>query len=115
MNPSDFSDFSQTIDFRKFFGIEEAEVILYLAEFTRDKGIDTLVKAFASISRSRNHTMLVIAGPDDGFLGAVKEILKELNITSKVIFTGSLNRKQVLAAYNSASVVVYDSIQEGSE
>ena len=113
VTPSDFSDFSQTIDFRKFFGIDDAEVVLYLGRVHCEKGIDILVKAFASISQRKNNMKLVIAGPDDGFLGTLKEIVIDLSLTSKVIFTGSLNRKQVLAAYNSASVVVYDSIQEG--
>jgi glycosyltransferase involved in cell wall biosynthesis len=71
------------------------------------------VKAFAFLSEKRKNIKLVIAGPDDGFLGTLKKIVRELNLTSKVIFTGSLNRKQVLAAYNSAAVVVYASLQEG--
>ena len=113
VTPEAFSDVSQTNDFRKFFGINGAEVVLYLGRVHKDKGIDTLVKAFAFLSRTRDNVKLVIAGPDDGFLSTIKEIVRELNITTKVIFTGSLNRKRVLAAYNCASVVVYDSIQEG--
>jgi glycosyltransferase involved in cell wall biosynthesis len=113
VTPEDFSDISQTSEFRKFFGINEAKVVLYLGRVHKDKGIDTLVKAFANLSQTRDNIKLVIAGPDDGFLAPLKEIAKELNITGKVIFTGSLNRKQVLAAYNCATVVVYASIQEG--
>jgi glycosyltransferase involved in cell wall biosynthesis len=111
--PEAFSDVSQASDFRKFFGINEAEVVLYLGRIHKDKGIDALVKAYAYLSRTRDSVKLVIAGPDDGFLGTVKELVKELNVTTKVTFTGSLNRKQVLAAYNCATVVVYASIQEG--
>lgn len=100
-------------DFRKFFRINEATVVLYLGRIHKEKGIDTLVKAFAFLSRARDNIKLVIAGPDDGFLGTLKEIVRTLNMQTKVVFTGSLNRKQVLAAYNCASIVVYASIQEG--
>jgi len=113
VTPEDFLDISLTSDFREFFGINEAEVVLYLGRVHKDKGIDTLLKAFAFLSQRRASIKLVIAGPDDGFVGTLREIVKDLNLAGKVIFTGSLNRKQVLAAYNCASVVVYASIQEG--
>ena len=109
----DFSDVSLTSAFRKSFGIDDEEVVLYLGRIHKDKGIEFLVKAFAFVSERRKSIKLVIAGPDDGFLGPLNKIVRELNLTSKVIFTGSLNRKQVLAAYNSAAVVVYASMQEG--
>ena len=111
--PEDFSDASLTSAFRKSFGINDEEVVLYLGRIHKDKGIEFLVKAFAFLSERRKSIKLVIAGPDDGFLGPLKKIVRELNLTSKVIFTGSLNHKQVLAAYNSAAVVVYASMQEG--
>ena len=113
VTPEDFSYVSTRQGFRRSFGIDEEDVILYLGRINRYKGIDTLVKAFALLPKRKNGTKLVIAGPDDDFLGSLKTMVKELNLEDKVIFTGSLNRKQVLSAYSAATVVVYASIQEG--
>ena len=76
VNPEDFSDVSLTSAFRKSFGIDKEEVVLYLGRIHKEKGIDTLVKAFAFLSKRRKSIKLVIAGPDDGFLGPLKKLLK---------------------------------------
>ena len=111
--PEDFSDISLAGSFRTSYGIDGEEIILYLGRIDKRKGIDTLVKAFSLLSKKRNDLKLVLAGPDDGFLGPLKKLVEELNLEDKVLFTGCLNRKKVLAAYNDAAVVVYPSIQEG--
>jgi glycosyltransferase involved in cell wall biosynthesis len=109
----DFSNLPPKGYFRTLFGIKEQHIILYLGRLHKRKGIDTLVKAFSLLSRNRSDARLVLAGPDDGFLGTLETDVRKFNLKDKVSFTGSLNRKQVLAAYNEASVVVYPSIQEG--
>ena len=109
----DFSDSSLTGTFKKSYGISEEKVILYLGRIHNGKGIEVLVKAFALLSKEQTDIKLVLAGPDDGFMAILKKLVDELNLTDKVLFPGSLNRKQVLAAYSDADVVVYASLQEG--
>lgn len=109
-------DFSDTLrgSFRKSYRINNNEkIILYLGRIHNGKGIDILVKAFALLSKEQNDLKLVIAGPDDCFLACLEKLVEDLNLIDKVIFTGSLDRNHVLAAYSDASVVVYASIQEG--
>ena len=113
VNPQDFLDISLTSFFRKTYGLNEEKIVLYLGRLHKEKGIDTLVRSFALLSKKMEAVKLVIAGPDDDFLSSLKGIVDELNLIDKVIFTGSLNRKQVLAAYNCANVVVYASFHEG--
>ena len=109
----DFSDIPLRGYFGTLFGIEKHPIILYLGRIHKRKGIDTLVKAFFLLSKDRCDARLVIAGPDDGFLSTLERDVRSLNLKDKVSFTGPLNRRQVLAALNEASVVVYPSIQEG--
>ena len=109
----DFSKIPTKGYFRTLFGIDEQHIILYLGRLNKRKGIDTLVKAFCLLSKDRSDARLVIAGPDDGFLAALERDVGRLNLKNRVSFTGPLNRRQVLAALNEASVVVYPSIQEG--
>ena len=113
VNPQDFSDTSLTKFFRNTYNLTEEKIILYLGRIHKEKGIDTLVRSFALLSKRIDNIKLVLAGPDDGFLSSLKRIVDELNLADKVIFTGSLNRKQVLAAYNCANIVVYASFHEG--
>jgi glycosyltransferase involved in cell wall biosynthesis len=113
VNPQDFSDISLTSFFRKTYALNKEKIVLYLGRLHKEKGIDTLVRSFALLSKRMQDVKLVLAGPDDGFLSTLKRIVDELNLAGKVIFTGSLNRKQVLAAYNVANVVVYASFHEG--
>jgi glycosyltransferase involved in cell wall biosynthesis len=113
VNPQDFLDVSLTSFFRKTFALNEEKIVLYLGRLHKEKGIDTLVRSFALLSNRMKDVKLVLAGPDDGFLSSLKLIVDELNLTDKVIFTGSLTRRQVLAAYKCANVVVYASFHEG--
>ena len=88
-------------------------VWLYLGRINKDKGIDIIVKAFSLLCKERSDCKLVLAGPDDGFLRNLRGMIKGLNLEGKVIFTGTLDRQQVAAAYNDSAVVVYASIHEG--
>ena len=111
--PEDFSNSPQSGSFRASYGINEEKIILYLGRIHKDKGIDTLLNAFSLISKDRNDVALVLAGPDDGFLDPLKKTAARLDSGNRILFTGSLNRKQVLAAYKDATVIAYPSIQEG--
>lgn len=108
----DFHPFSSKT-FKELFGIEEKNIVLYVGRINKGKGVDVLLKAFALIAKDRADTKLVLAGPDDGFLVVLRKMVEELNLKTKVLFTGSLNREQVVAAYNACSVIVYVSAQEG--
>jgi glycosyltransferase involved in cell wall biosynthesis len=114
VTPADFSNVTSASNFRKSHGLGNELVILYLGRLQRYKGIDNLMKAFASFSRKRTGVKLVVAGPDDnGHLETLQKLAGSLDLAGKVVFTGSLNREQVLAAYSCASVVAYVSAQEG--
>jgi len=111
--PEDFLDVPCSGTFRKSYRISNGAIILYLGRIHEQKGIDVLVKAFALLSKGRNDVRLAIAGPDDGFLNYLTKLVERLDLSGKVVFTGALDRKQVLAAYADASVIVYPSLHEG--
>jgi glycosyltransferase involved in cell wall biosynthesis len=109
----DFSAFFSDNSFKTLYGMDNERIILYLGRINKDKGIDILVKAFSLLCKERSDCKLVLAGPDDGFLRNLRGMIKGLNLEGKVIFTGTLDRQQVAAAYNDSAVVVYASIHEG--
>jgi len=95
--------------FKKKFGIpEDKKIILYLGRIHKIKGIDFLVKAYANLIKKMNYkdVILVIAGPDDGYLKEVKESTAALGVWDSVMFTGFLSEKDKIGAYVDANVVV---------
>ena len=101
--------------FKKKFNIPEAKkIILYLGRIHETKGIDFLVKAYAHLKNEMHFkdAILVIAGPDDGYLGEVKHLVQELDISSSVLFTGPLYGKDKISAYVDSDVYVLPSRYE---
>lgn len=98
--------------FRNMFNIKEKNIILFLARINKIKGIDFLIKSFYELIRDRDDATLVIAGPDDGYMPVVEELIRDLNISNKVIFTGTLCGEKKLSAYADATVFVQPSRYE---
>lgn len=112
VNPEEFHEVPPKGYFRNLFDLKNEEIVLFLGRINNFKGLDTLVKAF-SLLKGRENLKLVLAGPDDGMLESLRKLVASLQLKDRVLFTGSLNRRQVLAALNDAKVVVYASMQEG--
>jgi len=100
--------------FRQRHGIAaEDKLILYLGRIHRTKGIDMLVKAFARVREKSNKVKLVVAGADDGYLPALKILIRERRIDpASVIFTGFLSQCEKVQAYVDADVFVLPSPTE---
>ena len=90
----------------------DAPVVLFLARINKIKGVDFLVSAFAEVCRAQPGAVLVIAGPDDGYLSVVKDQLHRLGIEDRVRFTGYLDGAAKLEAYQSADLYVLPSRYE---
>ena len=107
INLSEYQDLPKKGEFRKKYGIKDDDkVILYLGRLNKTKGIDLLIKSFSEISKELNKVKLVIAGPDDGFLSALKELSNNLMLDDNILFTGPIYKTEKMAAYVDASVFV---------
>lgn len=91
--------------FRKKWGIGDNErIVLYVGRIHSGKGIDLLVKAFASLAKELSQARLVIVGSDDGFLPTVKKLVRETGIDQRTLFTGYVGDDEKLAAYVDSDV-----------
>jgi glycosyltransferase involved in cell wall biosynthesis len=105
IDPIEFDNLPNGEGFRKQYGLNgNDEIILYLGRIHQTKGIDLLVRAFATLTRETNKAKLVIVGPDNGYLGELTELAQSLGISDKILFTGPLYGVNRLAAYVSASI-----------
>jgi len=110
---TEFEDLPPRGEFRREHGLtNRCKLILFLGRIDPVKGLDLLARSFAGLTREMDDARLVIAGPDDGYLSAVKHLIKALNIEESVLFTGPLYGKDKLAAYVDADVFVLPSSYE---
>ncbi|MCR3907026.1 MAG: glycosyltransferase family 4 protein [Tenericutes bacterium] len=95
--------------FKRKFGIAgDRKVILYLGRIHETKGIAFLIRSYNHSIKKMGckNTMLVIAGPDDGYLNEVQSLAHSLDISNSVVFTGLLSDKDKISAYVDANIVV---------
>lgn len=110
---SQYCDLPPKGAFKKKFGLsEKGKIVLYLGRINKIKGVDILVRAFADIAANLNDTTLVLVGPDDGYLGELKALIKALRMDSNVLLTGPLYGENKLQAYVDSDVYVLPSRYE---
>jgi glycosyltransferase involved in cell wall biosynthesis len=110
---SQYADQPSKGSFKKKFSIKDnGKIVLYLGRIHRIKGIDILVEAFANVLKKLENVKLVVVGPDDGFLGELKQLIKALKVEDDVIMPGPLYGREKLEAYVDADFYVLPSRYE---
>ena len=110
---SEFDNLPSKGAFRRKYQIaEKSKVILFLGRIERTKGLDILVKAFADLSKEPGNVLLVVVGPDDGYLSIIRKLVAKEGLESRVIFTGPLYDNDKLEAYVDADVHVLPRARE---
>lgn len=90
----------------------DTKVVTYIGRLHAIKGLDTLLRAFAGVNRNNRRTLLVLAGPDDGYQRRLESLTRQLGITGSVMFTGIIDMPRKLQVLADTDVVVYPSISE---
>lgn len=109
----EYRELPATNGFRERYGIpSSARIVLFLARVNKIKGVDFLVAGFNEVRKTLSDAVLVIVGPDDGYLIEVKRQIQQLGLDGRVRFTGYLAGAEKLEAYQSASVYVLPSAYE---
>jgi len=106
---SEYAELSPRGAFKRKFNIpEDKKIILYLGRIHKTKGIDLLVRAYAYLKNEMNFkdVVLVIAGPDDGYLNEVKALARSLGVYNSIVFTGFISSEDKLKASVDANVFV---------
>ncbi|MFH1647588.1 MAG: glycosyltransferase [Chloroflexota bacterium] len=98
--------------FRENYGVTARHILLFLGRIHGIKGLGFLVESFGELSKTRDDTVLVIAGPDDGYRPTLEKLIDSLGISDKVVFTGFIGGEDKLAALVDADVVLQTSVYE---
>lgn len=88
--------------------------ILYVGTIQPRKNIDTLVKAYSKLVKTKGVThKLVITGRKGWLYGPLFELIKSEGMEQNVIFTGFVPDEELPYIYSSAELFVYLSLFEG--
>ncbi len=113
VDPAEFAGLPPRGRFRAKHGLaEDEQLVLYLGRIHSIKGLDLLVRAFASLDAQAGRVRLVIAGPDDGYLAMLKKLVRDLKQEDWVTLPGPLYHRDRLEAYVDADVSVLTSRYE---
>lgn len=98
----------------KFPELRGKKIILFLSRIHRNKGLDTLIRAFAVIAKEQADVHLVIAGRDDGdgYEKALRKSVSSYNLGSRVSFVGMLSGREKLEAFTGSDIFVLPSYSE---
>ncbi len=100
--------------FRQHFNIpDDREILLFMGRLNIKKGLDILLPAFRSCHSSLPGTLLVLAGPDDGYKAEASEFIEKNQLSDSVKFTGMLTGDLKKAALSDASAFVLPTYSEG--
>ena len=91
---------------RKYLTGDNEKIILYIGRLHKSKGIELLVKTFADVSKELDNVRLVLIGPDDGYRSALENLIQELKVNDKVLFTGFVSNEEKIEAFVDADVFV---------
>ncbi|MBU1726471.1 MAG: glycosyltransferase family 4 protein [Candidatus Omnitrophica bacterium] len=95
----------------------EGPFLLFVGGLDFRKNIEVLLKAFDILVKDYNipHKLVIVGSNYGGSLLrlSVEEMLKPLNISERLVFTGRLSDDDLLVLYNAAELFVFPSIYEG--
>jgi glycosyltransferase involved in cell wall biosynthesis len=101
-----------TFDFKKKLDLEDISFILFLGRLNLIKGPDLLLEAFYNIKNNLQDFHLVFAGPDDGMLSELKQMVDKYQLNDRIHFIGYLGGADKSNAYHAADLLVIPSRQE---
>ncbi len=96
---------------REEWGLEKAEVLLYVGRLAGEKNLEFLLWAFARIAEERPGVRLLMVG-DGPAKDKLKKLAKQLDVESKVIFTGAVPHAKVPDYAAAADLFVFSSVTE---
>jgi glycosyltransferase involved in cell wall biosynthesis len=97
---------------REKYGIN-AEFVLFVGTIEPRKNLSRLVSAFATVCDRHAGLLLVIAGMKGWMYDGLLETVKDLDLQSRVIFTGFVPEEEKPFLIAAAKVFAYPSLYEG--
>lgn len=102
----------ERLEVRRSMGIKDDEVVLItLGRLAPEKNVDEIVRFFASSNKTDDKLRYMIVG-DGPSKCELENLVKELNLQDKIIFTGMVEPKEVHLFYQLGDIFVSSSTSE---
>lgn len=88
----------------------EKKIILFLSTVSKQKGFHHALKAFQQVVKERSNVVLMIVG-DGGYLLDCKQLARDLEIESNVIFTGTVANEHIPLYYAATDIFIFPTIR----
>ncbi|MFC1675824.1 glycosyltransferase [Planctomycetota bacterium] len=111
INSDDFKR-NDNVHFREKYNLKNYPFILFVGRLNHIKGPDLLLRAFCEIKNKIPALHLVFAGPDEGMLTELKDIVINAGLQDDVHFLGYLGNDDKVAAYYESELLAIPSRQE---
>jgi glycosyltransferase involved in cell wall biosynthesis len=85
----------------------KAKVVLYLGRISDTKGLDFLLRGFKELTKLRDDVTLVVAGPDNGYLGPMNKLIQTLGLENDVRYIGEVKEEDKAKVLSSADLFVH--------
>jgi glycogen(starch) synthase len=111
VNIDKFRNYSRDNKFRRNYATDNEKIVFFVGRLVNEKGAHVLINAAPKIIRYYNDAKIIIAGKGPQ-LEYLRKIAYELNIYSKVYFTGYISEEELAKLYKCADVAVFPSLYE---
>jgi glycosyltransferase involved in cell wall biosynthesis len=91
----------------------DQKMVLFMGRLNIKKGLDLLLPAFLQVHEALPDAVLILAGPDDGYLTETEQFIKKNGLGSKVKLVGMLTDTVKKEALSDADIFVLPSYSEG--
>lgn len=111
---SDFAQLPPKGTFRRAFNLpDDRKIVLFMSRLNAKKGLDLLLPAFRDYVRQHPHTLLILAGGDDGYAATIRQFIDRHSLGDSIRMVGLLTGDDKKAALADADLFTLPSYSEG--
>lgn len=114
MQLAELADLPPKSTFRAKFNLPgDKKLVLFMGRLNIKKGLDLLLPAFKKYTETYDDTLLILAGPDDGYQAETEHFIEQYQLQEKMVMVGMLTGELKKAALADATIFALPSYSEG--
>lgn len=91
---------------------QDRRIILFVGRICYGKGVDTLIRAYAKVSKKHPGTILALAGSDFGDQRKFEKMATALRVEKNIVWLGELSIEKLASAYQNATLFCLPTLYE---
>lgn len=104
------TELQSIVKLKNKYNLENKNVLFFGGRLGEAKGGYQIIKVLPIIKDNFPNTVLIMAGEINQYAQWMKKNLKELNLEDSIIFTGFLNKQELISVYHNANICIFPSL-----